>query len=64
MQPQPCTLPCLMCAPLQEWNEKEKQKAHESFAGDAADQEGADGEDDDLPFACFICRRPWEEVSK
>jgi RING finger protein 113A len=52
-----------------EWDEREKQrKAREAAAvasllaeaeGGAAAEEPAE---DDLPFACFICRRAWAEV--
>ncbi|GMH41007.1 hypothetical protein BSKO_08917 [Bryopsis sp. KO-2023] len=26
-------------------------------------EDGKSDDDDDLPFACFICRKPWEELS-
>ncbi|GBG89429.1 hypothetical protein CBR_g49220 [Chara braunii] len=46
-----------------EWNEKEKQR-RELAARDQLDDEDDPqkeemDEDDDLPFACFICRRPF-----
>ena len=49
-----------MCT--QEWDERQaakKQTANfDPYAEDAQDEE----EEDDLPFACYICRRPWEDV--
>jgi RING finger protein 113A len=54
-----------------EWEEKEKaRKAREAaaVAGMLAEAEGGTGAaaeeevEDDLPFACFICRRVWAEV--
>jgi len=50
-----------------EWNQKQKELKEKALAkwnpdGEGGDsEEEEDGEDDELPFACFICRRPWEE---
>ncbi|PKA63598.1 Zinc finger CCCH domain-containing protein 1 [Apostasia shenzhenica] len=48
-----------------EWEEKEKERKRELALGGAGDDggEGSDDDDDggDLPFACFICRRPFED---
>ncbi|KAL3142938.1 hypothetical protein ABBQ38_003223 [Trebouxia sp. C0009 RCD-2024] len=44
-----------------EWDERQaakKQTANFDPYAEAQDEE----EVDDLPFACYICRRPWEEV--
>lgn len=49
------------------WEEEQKRKA-EALAkgwnpdadGEEEEEAGAAREDDDLPFACFICREPWE----
>lgn len=55
----------------QEWDEEQKRRQEaltKGWADDAdggADGEGGGGEgeeeDDGLPFACYICRRPWGE---
>lgn len=51
----------------QEWEEKQKklqQKAAEGWVpGEDGNEEAAasDSDEDELPFACYICRRPWEE---
>lgn len=44
-----------------EWDEKQaakKQIANFDPYAEASDEE----EEDDLPFACYICRRPWQDV--
>ncbi|KAG2429293.1 hypothetical protein HXX76_011061 [Chlamydomonas incerta] len=49
------------------WEEEQKRKA-EALAkgwnpdadGEEEAEEGGAREDDELPFACFICREPWE----
>jgi len=55
-----------------EWEEKERaKKAREEAAlagmlgelGEGAEAPPAPPPVDDLPFACFVCRRPWAEVS-
>lgn len=49
-----------------EWDEKERQKKEREKAALAGmlgeEAEAAEAAEDDLPFACFICRRPWSEV--
>ncbi len=53
----------------QDWQEEQKRKLEEKMKGWNPEdgEEGGDGkpaeenEDDDLPFACFSCRRPWAE---
>ncbi len=27
------------------------------------EEEEAEDEDDELPFACYLCRKPWAEIS-
>ena len=53
-----------------EWEEKQKKEAERkkqedawADGGEAEQKEGDDDDDDGLPFACFICRRPWDEES-
>ncbi|KAG2437604.1 hypothetical protein HYH02_011244 [Chlamydomonas schloesseri] len=49
------------------WEEEQKRKA-EALAkgwnpdgdGEEDEEQGGGREDDELPFACFICREPWE----
>lgn len=57
-----------LLAPLhsQEWEaeQKRRQEALEKGWGPEEDQEGGEDlqqQDNDLPFACYICRRPWHE---
>lgn len=53
-----------------EWEEKERQRKEREKAALAGmlGEEGGDGlaaaapPEDDLPFACLICRRPWGDV--
>ncbi len=49
----------------QDWEAKQKDEAKaklESWRrGEDGDMPAEDEEDDGLPFACFICRRPWAE---
>ncbi len=48
---------------VQEWDERQaakKQIANFDPYAEAPEEE----EEDDLPFACYICRRPWEEVQE
>ena len=61
---------CFLCLNYhqQDWAEEQKAKLEEKLKGwnpDDEDGEGApkeeDADDDGLPFACFSCRRPWEE---
>ena len=47
----------------QEWNEKQKKLQDAKWGDKGSDDEGGEDEDDGLPFACYICRKPWEEVS-
>ncbi|KAI4333901.1 hypothetical protein L6164_018655 [Bauhinia variegata] len=46
-----------------EWEEAEKARKKRLAAGEDPDEEGADltdeDDDDELPFACFICRKPF-----
>ncbi|XP_054779995.1 zinc finger CCCH domain-containing protein 1 isoform X1 [Prosopis cineraria] len=47
-----------------EWEEAEKARRMRLAAGEDSDEEGAnlsedDDDDDSLPFACFICRKPF-----
>jgi len=52
-----------------EWEEKEKARKRAMAMGGGDDGEGDGGDDDDddeddentLPFACFLCRRPFED---
>ena len=53
--------------PPQEWDEEQKRRQEALQKGwGGSDDEDADGaaeeeEDDGLPFACYICRKPWQE---
>ncbi|KAK9806809.1 hypothetical protein WJX72_003538 [[Myrmecia] bisecta] len=50
-----------------EWDQKQKQLADKKIADwdpDIAEASGGSGEEDELPFACYICRKPWEECSE
>jgi RING finger protein 113A len=53
------------CVCAQEWEAKQKKQREAILAGwdpDKASDDDEEAEDgDDLPFACHICRRPWEE---
>jgi RING finger protein 113A len=61
----------LLTAAVQEWNQQEKAKQQKILEGWEPDAEAAEGgvaadedeeaPDDELPFACFICRRRWED---
>jgi RING finger protein 113A len=43
-----------------EWNETEKQKVEERQGNKNVDKQPTEvNDDDDLPFACFICRQPF-----
>ena len=50
-----------------EWEEQQKAKREKMLAGwrpegeEGSDKEEEEEEEDGLPFACFICRRPWVE---
>ena len=61
---------CPPPSPLeQDWDAKQKEERERILAGwkpDDEEGEGGEGseEEDDLPFACFICRRPWAEVQE
>lgn len=50
-----------------EWEEAEKARKRGLAAGggggdgDDGDQEDDDDDDDSLPFACYICRQPFED---
>ena len=46
---------------MQEWNERQK-RIEEAKWGDDEDGEQPGEEEDELPFACYICRKPWSEV--
>jgi hypothetical protein len=52
----------------QEWDEEQKRRQEALTKGwdpdgNAEEEgEGGDGEDDGLPFACYICRSAWGEV--
>lgn len=46
----------------QEWEAREK-KVQEAKWGEQESGDEGDGEDDGLPFACYICREPWEQVA-
>jgi len=58
-------------AAWQDWAQQEKAKQQAILEGWNPDAEAADGgaadngeeepDDDELPFACFICRRRWED---
>lgn len=51
----------------QEWEAEQKAKALRAAEGWNPDAEGEqadeaeDSDEEELPFACFICRKPWEE---
>lgn len=51
------------CQFAQEWNERQKRLQEAKWGDKGSDEEGGEDEDDGLPFACYICRRPWEEVA-
>ena len=38
------------------------QEAGAKWGAEGAEGEGEEEDDDELPFACHICRRPWDEV--
>ena len=46
---------------VQEWDAREKRLQEAKWG----DQESGDEEeeDDGLPFACYICREPWEKIA-
>lgn len=52
---------------VQQWDEEQKVEREKKLAKWQAEvdseQEVGSGSDsdDELPFACYICRRPWEE---
>ena len=48
---------------MQEWNDRQKRVENAKWGEDEdkSDGEEDDGEDD-VPFACYICRKPWAEV--
>ncbi len=53
----------------QDWEEEQKRKLDERMKalerGDDEEEEGGKEKeevDDDLPFACYICRKPWAET--
>lgn len=60
--------PCLALLLCQEWEEEQKRKRDEAMRrlevgeDDEEGGEGREAEDDDLPFACYICRLPWGEA--
>lgn len=45
---------------LKEWNERQK-RVEDAKWGDDEEEEGED-EEDELPFACYLCRKPWAEI--
>lgn len=51
-----------------EWEDqqKAKKKALQDWDPDKepGEEQSEEEEDDGLPFACFICRRPWDEASE
>ncbi len=47
---------------LEEWAARAQQSDDEDGANKGSDEDG-DEEDDGLPFACWICRRPWDDQS-
>ena len=49
---------------MQEWDERQAAKKQIANFDPYAEAPEDDEEDDDLPFACYICRRPWEEVQE
>lgn len=61
-----CMLCCAVCC--QDWDAEQKRRQEALTKGwnpdGDSDQEGEEGggdEDDDLPFACYICREVWAE---
>ena len=48
-----------------DWEEKQKAQRERMLAGlegESGDEENNDEDgEDELPFACYICRRPWSE---
>ena len=49
---------------VQDWEAREKrmQEAGTKWGEEGDRAGGSDEEDDELPFACYLCRRPWAEV--
>ena len=50
-------------AHAQEWNERQKRLQEAKWGHQGSDEEGGEDKDDGLPFACYVCRKPWEEVA-
>ena len=50
---------------VQDWDQREKRIKEAKWGKEGEEQpsDSASEEEDDLPFACFICRRPWKEVT-
>lgn len=49
-----------------DWEEEQKARKERERQGwvDASDDDGnGESDDDDMPFACFICREPWADCS-
>lgn len=48
---------------LQEWNDRQKRLENAKW-GDEDDnsKDGSEEDEDDIPFACYICRKPWTEL--
>lgn len=43
-----------------EWNERQKRVEDAKWGDD--EEEEAEEEGDELPFACYLCRKPWAEI--
>lgn len=55
----------------QEWQAQQKAQKEDQWmeeaeldgGGGAGEPGEAEGAEDDLPFACYICRKPWAELT-
>lgn len=45
-----------------DWEAQQKAQRERIEAAMSSSDRGSEEEDDDIPFACLICRRPWAEV--
>lgn len=48
----------------QDWEEREKRLKNAKWGKDGEEPSSSNSDkEDELPFACYICRRPWKEVA-
>lgn len=47
-----------------DWNEQQKQKAQAGQNGGGDAEGGADEDDEDIPFACYVCRKAFTDPVK